>query len=287
MSPIPMIKEERILLGKFKVNVAEAGDGFPIIFLHNGGGFWQSWQSQLTYFSTKYKVYGIDWPGCGESDYPDELLTLSVINKVLIDFIDIKGLNSFHLVGNCIGASLALQFAIDHPQMVKKLVVMNVCPGDLMLPPLVNKKKIAQLDPNSKRKARLNFIVKFVTPNIIVRRVFPKILFGKSIESTDPLFRKYRIKQGEKNQKKSRVDLFFSAHSYNLNPIIEGKTIPDHLLLWGEENRVAPLNTYGHATYNLLKSEEFHVISNAGHLCAYEKPNEINAILDAYFETSN
>lgn len=282
-----MIKEERIVLANLSINVVEAGEGYPILFLHNGGGFWQSWQSQLAYFSKTNKVYAIDWPGCGESEYPGQPLNLAILNKVLTAFIETKEISALHLVGNCIGASVSLHFAIQNPSSINKLVLFNVCPGDLMLPRFVSKEKIAKLDPFSKKKARFHFALKLFSPGIIVKRVFPKILFGKSIKSSDPLFKKYRVKQGQKNQQQSRVDLFFSAHSYNLEPIIRDQTIPKHMLIWGEENSVAKLKTYGYDNYKVLKSESFHIIPNAGHLCAYEKPDEVNAILSDYLATKS
>ncbi|WP_027418599.1 alpha/beta fold hydrolase [Crocinitomix catalasitica] len=277
-----MIKEECIVLANLSVNVVEAGEGYPILFLHNGGGFWQSWQYQMEYFSSNYKVYGIDWPGCGESEYPGQPLTLEIINNVLTAFVEKKGIESMHLIGNCIGASLALDFTIRNPKIINKLILFNICPGDLMLPRIVNKSWVAKLDPFSKVKKRTMIALKIISPGFIVRRVFPKILFGNSIKSNDPLFKKYRLKQKQKNQQQSRVDLFFSAHSFNLEPIIKGHIIPNHLLLWGEENSVAKLDTYGYENYKTLKSDGFHIIPNAGHLCSYEKPDEVNALIEAY-----
>jgi pimeloyl-ACP methyl ester carboxylesterase len=69
-------------------------------------------------------------------------------------------------------------------------------------------------------------------------------------------------------------------------PIIENKKVPKHILLWGEENKVADLKQHGIWHYRQLTSDEFHVIAKAGHLCAYERPNEVNALIEKYLNAS-
>lgn len=67
-----------------------------------GGGFWQSWEFQLRYFSKNYHVIGIDWPGFGESDLPEGLISLDLLTETLSEFIRLKALKNVILVGNCI-----------------------------------------------------------------------------------------------------------------------------------------------------------------------------------------
>ena len=73
-----MIKEDVFISHGLRINYASGGAGPPMLFLHNGSGFWQSWQHQLNYFSEWYSVYAIDWPGCGGSDYPEGGLNMKL-----------------------------------------------------------------------------------------------------------------------------------------------------------------------------------------------------------------
>jgi pimeloyl-ACP methyl ester carboxylesterase len=195
------LTEEHIQLNGLSVNYVHGGSGFPILFLHNGNGFWQSWKHQLDYFSQHYTVYALDWPGCGESEPPVTPLFLDVMHAVLEEFVRVLGLTKFHLVGNCIGASEALKYSIAHSSHVDKLVLMNICPGDLLLPRWVNKEKAASYrnQPSAMRKRAK--LLGALFPSIITKRVFPRILFGNSIRSSDTLFRMYRRRQKEPGQK--------------------------------------------------------------------------------------
>ena len=270
------------ILGGLQINYVSKGEGIPMIFLHNGGGFWQTWEKQLTYFSANYKVYAIDWPGCGDSEYAGIPLVLDITAKVLKEFIDHIHVSTFYLVGNCIGASCALDYAIQFPDKVIKLVLMNICPGDLLLPTFVNKKHITSLQHKPKTRKLYSRLLRVFFPGILTRFYFPRILFGKSIRSADPMFKKYRQKQKEENQIRTRYDLVFFAFSYNIDRIIRDKIVPKHLLIWGSENKVASLEKYGYHHKSLLQPEAFHVILNAGHLCQYESPDEVTKIIEDY-----
>jgi len=275
-------EEQHIVLNNLKINYVEAGAGQPVLFLHNGSGFWQSWKYQLQYFSAKYRVFAIDWPGCGESEYPGAPLDLNIIYNILKSFIEHKQLEGFYIIGNCIGASVALHYSIQHPNKIRKLMLFNICPGDLLIPPFLNRKWISTLQTKPSFHRRADRILHILFADVVTRHMFPKILFGKGIKNDDVLFQKYREKQKEVNQKKSRVDQFFSAHTFNLLPIIKEKKIPDHALTWGVQNGVAGLKKHGYWHYHQLQSQSFHLIENAGHLCMYEAPDTVNQIIEDY-----
>lgn len=275
-------KKHTAILGGLKINYVMKGEGTPMIFLHNGGGFWQTWEKQLAYFSVNYQVYAIDWPGCGDSEYAGMPLVLDITAKVLKEFIDHINVSKFYLIGNCIGASCALDYAIQFPDRVINLVLMNICPGDLLLPTFVNKKHIASLQYKPRTRMLYGHLLRILFPGIITRFYFPRILFGKDVNSADPMFRKYRQKQKEENQIRTRYDLVFFAFSYNTNRIIQDRIVPKHLLIWGSENKVAGLEKYGQPHKKMLQPEVFYVVENAGHLCQYESPDEVTKMIEEY-----
>ena len=57
------MKEKKIKIGKYWINYVDQGKGQPMIFLHNGGGFWQSWVHQVTFFSKI--IEHLPWIGLG------------------------------------------------------------------------------------------------------------------------------------------------------------------------------------------------------------------------------
>ena len=277
-----MLKESKMTVCNLSINYVEKGTGPPIIFLHNGGGFWNSWQHQLTYFSDKHTVFGLDWPGFGKSDSPEGLISLDLLTAILTEFIAQKKLENLTLVGNCIGGSVALNYAKIHPDKVKNLIIFNICPGSLIYPIRILRTLIPALNnkPVLKSIVRSIFIIAFTkTP---IKKKFPKILFGRNFNPDNELSHLYIEKFKLASQTSSRVKLVFSVHTYNIDEYMKNQIVQRHLLIWGGDNKIASLKKHGDYHYNYLKSDEFVTIQNAGHLCMYEKPTEVNQLIESY-----
>ena len=278
MNPI----EKKIEIKGLAINYAEAGSGQAMLFLHNGGGFWHSWEYQVKHFSENYHVFALDWPGFGESDLPDGLISLNLLTETLSEFIQRKDLKNVILVGNCIGGSAALQYNINRPEMVSHLLIFNICPGNLIfrLPPM--RRYITYLNTRPKSKLFFGSILVFGFTKTPVKRRFPKMLFGKNADKYSSLYQRYVEKFKLTTQTTSRVNMVFSVHTFNLMNYLPKDHVPRHMLAWGELNSVASLKKHGHYHYDLLQSCSFKVVKNAGHLCMYESPEEVNTLIENY-----
>jgi pimeloyl-ACP methyl ester carboxylesterase len=277
-----MLKESKMTVCNLSINYVEKGTGPPMIFLHNGGGFWNSWQHQLTYFSDKYTVFGLDWPGFGKSDSPEGLISLDLLTAILSEFIAQKKLENLTLVGNCIGGSVALNYAKIHPDKVKNLIIFNICPGSLIYPIRILRKLIPALNNKPVLKSIVRFLFIFAFTKTPIKKKFPKILFGRNFNPDNELSHLYIEKFKLASQTSSRVKLVFSVHTYNIDEYMKNQIVQRHLLIWGGDNKIASLKKHGDYHYNYLKSNEFVTIQNAGHLCMYEKPSEVNQLIESY-----
>jgi pimeloyl-ACP methyl ester carboxylesterase len=280
------LKENKININGLTINYVEAGVGQPMIFLHNGGGFWHTWEHQIKHFAKRYKVYGIDWPGFGESEHPDGLITLDLLTETLSGFITNKQLEDVVLIGNCIGGSAALLYNMNNPNSVDKLIIFNICPGDLIfrLPPM--RRYISYLNRRKKSKSIIRSILIFGFTKTPIKRRFPKILFGNNFDKDCSLSQRYIEKFKLETQTASRVNLVFSVHTFNLLRYYDKTKIPAHLLVWGKYNSVTSLKNHGHYHRKLLNPSQFEVIDNAGHLCMYEQPEITITLLENYLNST-
>lgn len=276
------LKEKSININELKINYVEGGSGQAMLFLHNGGGFWQSWEHQINHFSKNYTVFGIDWPGFGESDLPEGLISLDLLTETLTVFIERLELKRVILIGNCIGGSAALLYTMQHHEKVDKLIIFNICPGNLIFRFPAMRRYIKYLNTRKKSKSIFSSILVFGFTKTPIKRRFPKILFGKNPDKESALYKKYIEKFKLETQTASRVNMVFSVHTFNLLNYLTSSPVPEHLLVWGEYNSVTSLKNHGHYHYEHLKSSQFEVIENAGHLCMYENPEKTNAVIEKY-----
>lgn len=278
--------EEHIIeINKISINYVDVGTGQVMIFLHNGGGFWQTWSKQIDFFSRKYRVIALDWPGFGNSGEPSGAITINLLYNVLAEFIDALQLRQFILVGNCIGGSVALKYGLKNPAKVRKLIIINICPGDR----LFSNKLIAQaFSAIGSSKYWANFIGKilgFLFTKTVLKKKFPAILFAPGFSDQDTLYALYQEKFKENKQTRSRVNLLYNVGSFTAIDIIQDGNMPEHfMLLWGEHNQVTSLIPHGYYHQELLKPRYFEVIKKAGHLCAYEQPHILNSLLISFID---
>ena len=99
----------------------------PVVLLHGGGldAATLSWRETIPALADDFAVYALDWPGYGGSDPPEETPTIRYYVSVLRRFLDALELDSVRLVGISMGGGAALGFALDFPERVERLVLVD------------------------------------------------------------------------------------------------------------------------------------------------------------------
>ena len=103
----------------------ETGSGAPLIFLHEFGGHYLSWEPQVRYFSRRYRVITYAARGWPPSDVPDKVEMYSQARAAddCADLMQALGIEKAHLCGLSMGATGALEFAIRHPGKALSLTI--------------------------------------------------------------------------------------------------------------------------------------------------------------------
>lgn len=108
------------------IEYAQGGDGQAIVFVHGFGGDKRIWTPYVERLVNQYRVVAPDLPGHGGSERPpDQDYDLDAMAAALGDFVDAAELPRFHLVGSSMGGGVALAYAIEHPDRVSSLVLLN------------------------------------------------------------------------------------------------------------------------------------------------------------------
>jgi len=106
----------------------EFGTGNPVVILHGLFGFSDNWQSIAKGLADHYLVVTPDLRNHGRSphlpthSYPE-------MTEDLRFFMEEKWMFSAAMIGHSMGGKVAMQLALTHPEMVEKLVVVDMAPG--------------------------------------------------------------------------------------------------------------------------------------------------------------
>ena len=121
------IEEKYIEVNGIKLHTIIAGSGEPLILLHGFPDFWYGWKDVIEGLNQDFKLIVPDTRGINLSDRPEGVNNYGI--KVLID--DVKklseqlNLGKFILCGHDWGGAIAWAFAEEHPELLKKLVIIN------------------------------------------------------------------------------------------------------------------------------------------------------------------
>ncbi len=112
------------------VRYYQAGNGHPVVVIHGGGGDARTWSKNIEELARSYTVYAPDLPGYGGSTRLDGDYFIPELTGFLDKLTSKLGLDQFFLVGHSLGGGIALNFALQFPRKIKKLVlVSSLCLG--------------------------------------------------------------------------------------------------------------------------------------------------------------
>src|SRR5947207_9559721 len=120
------IREETANLGGVPMHYYCAGRrGTPVILIHGLGNSAEVWASLMPLLSKEYLVYAPDMPGFGKTPLAPEGTNVATHVLYLERFLNALGYPRVTLVGNSLGGWIATRFAVEHPERVNRLYLLN------------------------------------------------------------------------------------------------------------------------------------------------------------------
>ena len=103
------------------------GQGDPIIILHGLFGMLDNWQTIAKKLAENYMVILVDQRDHGKSAHTEEF-NYKVLAEDLPVFMEENWMHEAHIIGHSMGGKTAMQFAVDNPDMVEKLIIVDIGP---------------------------------------------------------------------------------------------------------------------------------------------------------------
>ena len=263
-----------------RIAYLDVGQGPPLILIHGfGGSMWQ-WEYQYSVLAQTHRVIIPDLIGSGLSDKPEVAYNPAGLVDFFRQFMDILNVPQATLVGNSMGAGLAMAMALDHPERVQRLVLISGFPARL-------EHSIAS--PRYQRflyhrpplwLARFgNWMSGRKTTELLLK----EMVYNPELISPTVIERSFRNRQrgGFLAPLYSLLDNIQSwegQYGHRLQQITH-----QVLLLWGDHDRIFPLKV-GEQVKNQLPHVEWHVIPKAGHIAQWEEPGIVNQFILSFLK---
>ena len=241
--------------------------GFPsVLLLHGLGANGTSWTLQFDPLTQAgFRPLAPDVPGFGKSPYDGHGWNISRVAKNMVDLLVSLSASPIHLIGISMGGTIAQQIAMDHPEMVDKLVLVNT---------------FSYLRPK-KPSGWLYFLQRFLLVHIlglptqakfVAKRIFPgedqqavREMLIEQITEADP--RAYRAAMRS-------LGMFNSSKRLT---VIKAKT----LVITGQCDTTVPLENQKYLVDHIPDARQV-IIPEAGHAVTIDKPAEFNLAMMNY-----
>jgi len=256
MSVEPTIRMVELGQGRAPVEVWQAGQGTPLVFLHGAGGLMPD-DRFFQALAAQFHVHAPLLPGYGGSEGEDELKDMLDTTLHTGDVIDALGLTGAALVGHSMGGMIAAELAALAPNDVSRLAL--IAPAGLWLDDHPVEDLFAKLP--------------FELPELLFHDVaLGESLLTAGLDLEDPAFlSEFLI--GNARRLGMAGKLLFPIPDRGLSRRLHRIKVRT-LILWGASDRlISPV--YGDAFAAAIPNSELEIVAKAGHLVTLEKPGRV------------
>jgi pimeloyl-ACP methyl ester carboxylesterase len=241
--------------GKF--DYVEVGTGEPLMLLHGLFGALSNFSDLIEHFKHTHKVIVPILPL-----YDLDLLhtTVKGLAKHVQQFIDHKGYDQIHLLGNSLGGHVGLVYILSHPEKIKTLTLTGS--SGLF--------ENAMGDSYPKR-GDYEYIRAKTAETFYDPAVATKELVDEVFEITNSRIKVIKI-----------IALAKSAIRNNLGEELGQIKVPT-LLIWGKNDKVTP-PFVAEDFHKLIPNSELAFIDECGHAPMMEVPTEFNQVLEKFLQ---
>src|SRR5690606_29002510 len=240
--------------GKFKY--VESGEGEPLILLHGLFGALSNFEDLFVHFKDRYKVIipllplfdlGLD-TGVG------------ALAKYVQRFIDQRGFDKVHLLGNSLGGHVGLIYALQHQQ---KLATLTLTGSSGLF-----ENGMGETYP---KRGDYEYIRKKTELTFYDPKMATKELVDEVYSIVNNRLKAIRI-----------IGLAKSAIRNNLSEELRSIHVPT-CLIWGKNDTVTP-PMVAEEFLSLLPNAELHWIDECGHAPMMERPEAFNQVMEPFLK---
>lgn len=111
-----------------KIHYVTMGEGPLVVFIHGFPDFWYSWHHQMAGLAEDFRVAALDTRGYNQSDKPEgkENYDMTFLVADVAAVIKSEGRNKAIIVGHDWGGAIAWTLAMTMPELVDKLIIVNL-----------------------------------------------------------------------------------------------------------------------------------------------------------------
>jgi pimeloyl-ACP methyl ester carboxylesterase len=252
---------------------AEGDSGSNVLLVHGLGGSVENWAPNIGPLSRYHRVFALDLLGFGRSDKLPIVRSIFDLVRFIGDFMQAMQIEKASLIGNSLGGGLALQFAIESPEKVTSLVLVdNAGMGRETIRDfkLVSIPLLGEILTRPSRKGMVGLWRKIVYD--------PSVITGELLDLTYDLATLPGARRALLSTLRAGIG-FRGQRDKLTKALLEkiGTIAVPALIIWGRQDRILPV-AHAEICRRRLPDSELHLFDNCGHMPQIEHPDEFNRL---------
>ncbi|BBX17801.1 alpha/beta hydrolase [Mycolicibacterium duvalii] len=241
----------------------EAGTGPTLLLLHGSGPGvtgWRNFRGNLEVFARHFRCLVLEFPGFGVSDdfggHP-----MVDAQGAVVAFADALGLDHVDVIGNSMGGGVGINFAIQHPERVGRLVTIGGIGTNIFSPgPSEGIRLLQEFTENPTRERLIDWLRSMVYDPALVT---DELIEERWALATEPGTLAAARRMYGKAAFAAMMQMMRAA-DLPMPWALMHKVAAPTLLTWGRDDRVSPLDM-ALVPMRTIPNAEFHVFPNCGH----------------------
>ncbi|WP_367103714.1 alpha/beta fold hydrolase [uncultured Psychrobacter sp.] len=242
-----------------------------IVFAH--GLLWSTrmYDKQVAYFQDDYRCIAFDFRGQGQSQITKSGYDMDTLTKDTLELLDALNIDQCHFVGLSMGGFIAQRIAINHPERLLSLMLLETSADPE--------------DPDNVPKYRkLVSAIRWLGMKRISKKVMP-IMFGTTFlkDKSRKAECKEWLEQIQSNHKvgvvKATMGVIERSGVYEQLDKISTPT----LIIVGDEDAATPY-AKSERMHFAITGSKLAVIKGAGHTATVEEPKQVNTVISKFLE---
>jgi pimeloyl-ACP methyl ester carboxylesterase len=267
-----------------RTHVMEMGAGDPVILLHGFGDSMGTWRYAMPALARRHHVIAADLPGFGRSQPSTHRPLLDWYahwTEELIAKLAPRGRAT--LVGNSLGAAVALDTALRTPLRVSRLVLVD-CAGLGTGVPLWWRLVFAQLfrlPPLAGPAAR-------ALPTAVLERIVGEVYSTLVFHRASAVDARHARDFAANYSTAARVQHLFDLGHDFVGELASGRLLRDAstlrvptLILWGKQDGLVPMQ-HGIDLHHRVPDSQLYLVDDCGHCPQLERPAEFSIALERF-----
>ena len=249
----------RVPVRDIEINYQEEGSGYPLILIHGLNGDLTGWVLVMPELSKHYRTMALDVRGHGGTSKPDQPYSIKGFSEDLYGFMNHLKIAKAHILGLSMGGAIAQQFALDHPEKIRSLVLVST---------------FSYVDENVHRAfTRLRQTLKDRGYPAFFDEVIKLAFTSQYIAANPGPLAQLKEKRIRVNSPVAIGRATDACMAFNLKNEIAQISLPT-LIVSGKEDFFTPIHL-AEQIHRSIRDSEWKVLEGVGHNLYLEKPGQL------------